>query len=162
MIPSSRRVWSGWSLEALDGTFVEIEKAAYSEQVILTLRTADADPARLESVQYWPVDRKLEAPRNLRCLDWPERSTATRQAYRCYLPLRTSDRDGDRWAIRSVVVTRTGTRANYGPRFFDSRCEGTHADRYFEREHVRLHGAVSPSLNTLDPNRRFPLLEVRF
>lgn len=160
-IPSSRRSWSGWSLDALDGTFAEIEKAALSEQIVLSLNTSAADPARLESVTFWPVDRKFDAPRALRCVDWAERSTRSRRTYRCWLPLRDSDRDGDRWAVRSVVVTRTGTRANYGPRFFDPRCDGTPADRWFERDQVRLHGAVSPELNGIDRDRRFPLLTVR-
>lgn len=160
-IPNPRRTWSGWSLDALDGTFAAIEKAARSEQLILSLNTSALDPARLESVTYWPVDRKFEAPRQLRCLDWAERSTRSVRTYRCWLPLQDSDRDGDRWAIRSMVVTRTGTRANYGPRFYDPRCEGTHADRWFERELVRLHGAVAPALNWEDENRPFPLLTVR-
>ena len=161
VIPSSRRHWGGWSLDALDGTFAEIEKAALSEQIILSLNTSAADPARLESVTYWPVDRKFEAPRELRCLEWADRSTRTRRAYRCWLPSKDSDRDGDRWAVRSVVVTRPGTRANYGPRFFDPRCEGSAADRWFERDMVRLHGAVAPELNWIDRDRRFPLLTVR-
>jgi hypothetical protein len=161
-IPNPRRSWSGWSLEPLDGTFVAIEKTTYSEQLVLSLRHSASDPARLESVQFWPVDRRFESPRYLRCVFWEERSSAWRRTYRCSLPRRDSDREGDRWAVRSVVVTRPGTRAHYGPRFFDRRCDGTHADRWFERDHVRLHGAVAPTLNVEDFGRRFPVLTVGF